>query len=496
MQFAPTSRPSASVGMSAVAAAHTEDGDAAIGPQAARSKRLERTTVAGSSNVPFFTPSSLRGDRPNVSSQSSVVQPHPYGDRGGVADAASLNSRTQALERLLCAPGSNCHLQIAQLQDEKEFLTKYVERILNQLRVVLQKHGELEKLKALTDPQVLAEQYERMAAENAEDGDLGGESGLAKNTDRLAPWITSQEYTNPLLQAYDLKIYELERSVDENKKAMDRIVARAGSLAKENTSLRQEMEAESEKTMLRAQHEPKELPFGNDDFSMVHENGEYLGEINERIDVLMSENNMLMEQVSLQDDELSAMRKELQDRDQQLQIMGQNFNQATLALQELRDSCESIRDEKARCESQLQQYAARIAHLESHKEGLVQQTEVLQAERRNLESQMAEYESLLNTVKKNTERKDETFSNRYQNVCARLRELNSVIEHKERAIDELEERNRTLQADLDSARQDCEGMLNVLNSMEKQLTQYCNREDSVTEVHKSDCSIRSYVDNY
>lgn len=198
---------------------------------------------------------------------------------------------------------------------------------------------------------------------------------------------------------------------------------------------------------------------------------------------------MLMEQVSLQDDELSAMRKELQDRDQQLQIMGQNFNQATLALQELRDSCESIRDEKARCESQLQQYAARIAHLESHKEGLVQQIEVLQAERRNLESQMVEYESLLNTVKKNTERKDETFSNRYQNVCARLRELNSVIEHKERAIDELEERNRTLQVDLESARQDCEGMLNVLNSMEKQLTQYCNREDSVAEVHKRDCFI-------
>lgn len=48
------------------------------------------------------------------------------------------------------------------------------------------------------------------------------------------------------------------------------------------------MEAESDKMMLRAQHEPKELRFGNDDFSIVHENGEYLGEINERIDVLMS----------------------------------------------------------------------------------------------------------------------------------------------------------------------------------------------------------------
>lgn len=191
---------------------------------------------------------------------------------------------------------------------------------------------------------------------------------------------------------------------------------------------------------------------------------------------------MLMEQVSLQDDELCAMRKELTDRDQQLQVMGQNFNQATLALQELRDSCESIRDEKARCEQQLQQYAATMAHLESHKEALTQQSELLQSERKNLESQMIEYESLLNTVKKNTERKDETFSNRYQSVCARLRELNNVVEHKERAIDELEDKNRALQIDLESARQDCEGMLSVLNNMEKQLTLYCNREDSVAEV--------------
>lgn len=47
------------------------------------------------------------------------------------------------------------------------------------------------------------------------------------------------------------------------------------------------MEAESEKAMLRAQHEPKELPL--DGFTTaLHDSGEYLGEINERIDVLMS----------------------------------------------------------------------------------------------------------------------------------------------------------------------------------------------------------------
>uniref|UniRef100_K3WGD2 Uncharacterized protein n=1 Tax=Globisporangium ultimum (strain ATCC 200006 / CBS 805.95 / DAOM BR144) TaxID=431595 RepID=K3WGD2_GLOUD len=469
--------------------------DPSAGPQAARSKRLERQTIPpNDGGIPFF---SVHAGRSRDAASATML---PYLHPATTTTSSSNNNdnnaagsgktaapvSTTVFEGFQCAPTSSCHFQLVQLQDEKEFLTKYVERILNQLRVVLQKHGELEKLKALTDPQGLAEQYERMAAETNPDnfeGEEGGESKLPYGKlDRLAPWLTSKEYTNPLLQAYDLKIYELERNVEENKKAMDRIVARAESLARENTSLRQEIEASAEKVMLRMQHEPKDVQLANDDFIMMQENGEYLNEINERIDVLMSENNMLMEQVSLQDDEMCAMRKELTDRDEQLQVMAQNFNQATLALQELRDSCESIRDEKVRCEQQLQQYAATMAQLENRKEVLTQQSEMLHSEHKHLESQMEEYESLLNTVKKNAERKDEIFSNRYQNVCARLRELNSIVEHKERAIDELEEKNRTLQVDLESARQDCEGMLNVLNSMEKQLTQYCNREESVTEV--------------
>lgn len=48
------------------------------------------------------------------------------------------------------------------------------------------------------------------------------------------------------------------------------------------------MEAESEKLMLRAQHEPKDVSLTHDVFSSAHDSSEYLSEINERIDVLMS----------------------------------------------------------------------------------------------------------------------------------------------------------------------------------------------------------------
>ncbi|KAG7389606.1 hypothetical protein PHYPSEUDO_010003 [Phytophthora pseudosyringae] len=362
---------------------------------------------------------------------------------------------------------SGCCVESARLADERDFLRGYAERLLVQLRGLLQRYGEMERLQTLAD---------------ATQGD-------EEPHERLAPWLTASEYTNPLLQAYDLKIQELETALVDNKKTVDRVAARAEGLAKENTALIQELEVAGEKMVLRMQGGPREMHAMNDDLMNMQENGEYLQEINERIDVLMAENNMLMEQVSLQDDEIGAMKHELTDRDQQLQVMGQNFNEATLALQELRDACAQVREEKTHCERQLQRYAASIAQLESSKESLMEQTEAVSKERGGLEHRLGEYEEMLEKMKRGGERKDEAFSERYQNVCVRLRELTSALEKKDKAVDELQEHNNGLLSELDAVRQDCEGMLNVLNSMEKQLTQYCTRENAVAEL-ESECKAK------
>lgn len=158
--------------------------DPPAGPQAARSKRLERQSAPR-----YFEPPPPPAVPATVTSNfSSVNTGVSAGATGANADATAA-----ALGRLQCAPTAACHLQLAQLRDEKAFLAKYVERLLDQLRALLLKHGELEKLKAMTDP--LAE----------------SESPPGEGGHHLAPWLLSQEYTNPLLQAYDAKIYELVR---------------------------------------------------------------------------------------------------------------------------------------------------------------------------------------------------------------------------------------------------------------------------------------------
>ncbi|GLD93868.1 hypothetical protein PINS_up002473 [Pythium insidiosum] len=79
----------------------------------------------------------------------------------------------------------------------------------------------------------------------------------------------------------------MEKLIDDNKKAMERIASRAENLAKENTALRQELESTTEKIVLRLEREPKETHVLNDE--LLHQDeGVYLTDINERIDVLMS----------------------------------------------------------------------------------------------------------------------------------------------------------------------------------------------------------------
>ncbi|GMF12725.1 unnamed protein product [Phytophthora lilii] len=85
----------------------------------------------------------------------------------------------------VCVAG--CCVESARLTEERDFLRGYAERLLVQLRGLLQRYGELERLKTLAD-----------AAQNEDEP-----------SERLAPWLTASEYTNPLLQAYDLKIQEL-----------------------------------------------------------------------------------------------------------------------------------------------------------------------------------------------------------------------------------------------------------------------------------------------
>lgn len=153
------------------------------GPQAERSKRLQTQTIR------TFPPSQMvANSNPPVLLSQQPIQEKQQQTLG-------------SFPTISCPITASCHLQLSQLTEQKDFLTKYVERLLNQLRHLLQKHGELDRFAALTDPLV-----DHTAAAKVTD-----ESGNLSLDRNVAPWMTAQEYVNPLFQTYDLKIHDLVR---------------------------------------------------------------------------------------------------------------------------------------------------------------------------------------------------------------------------------------------------------------------------------------------
>ncbi|CAK5211284.1 unnamed protein product [Aphanomyces euteiches] len=310
--------------------------------------------------------------------------------------------------------------------EEIQFLKNYIERILNQLRRVLVKHDELEQLQSLCDPMIAH-------VNPAEDDE----------THSLVspPWFTSKEYMSPLFAAYESRIKELS----ESKSTTDFYASSKGA-------------------------DPL---------------GDQLAELNERLDILMSENSLLVEQVSLQESELEECQKDIQERDNQLLTMSQNFNQASVAIQELRETCEHLKNDKKRCEVQIQQFAGTIAQLEAQKENIGLAIENHKANEAKYKKQIEEYEITLATIKRGAEQKQTLVTKRYQGVCERLRELTSALDSKDRQVDEWQERHRAASSELDLVKHDCEGMVKVMQSMEKQLNEYAAREEAVAELERS-----------
>ncbi|OQS03541.1 hypothetical protein THRCLA_04140 [Thraustotheca clavata] len=352
--------------------------------------------------------------------------------------------------------------KLASQTEEIVFLKKYVERILNQLRRVLVKHNELEQLQQLCDP---------IALQSTE------------QVDSSPPWFTSKEYMSPLFAAYESRIKELELNCDKYKKDLEVFLTQAETMTKDNERLQHELSMAMDKLVLQS-----ETNKSTDFFTEAKPDGhlaDQLADLNERIDILMSENSLLVEQVSLQESELEDTRQDVQERDAQLLTMSQNFNQASLAIQELRDNIEHLKGDKQRAEAQVQQFAATIAQLEAQKETILQHVQTHKDEAVKYELQIQEYEHRLASIKQSNEQKQLVVTKRYQGVCERLRELTSALDTKDKQLDDLQENYRATQSELEMVKGDCEGMLKVMQTMEKQLQEFAAREDAVTDLERS-----------
>ena len=103
--------------------------------------------------------------------------------------------------------------RIKALTRDNDFLKGYVQRVMGELKHLLIKHGDLSSLDM----------------EITQDND---------NSIDLPPWFMNQDYMNPILSSYDVRIQELENIHTTSQDQLQHFQKQMTSISNENESLR------------------------------------------------------------------------------------------------------------------------------------------------------------------------------------------------------------------------------------------------------------------
>ena len=202
-------------------------------------------------------------------------------------------------------------------------------------------------------------------------------------------------------------------------------------------------------------------------------------EMSERIEILMSENALMVEQKTLLSNELEAHQDELTLRTKEVaelnQLLGSNMKDLKACKEHIAQA-EAERDEAS---EKALAFSAAAAKMEASVE--LMRGEVAQAQVRAaaLERDLKEARAAVKSLTGRLENDAQTAMRRMRAAEDRITELHSQLLQRTEELEACEEVVRKLRREYQSTRQDAEGMLQVMQGLERQVSAFAEREEDV-----------------
>jgi myosin protein heavy chain len=281
-------------------------------------------------------------------------------------------------------------------------------------------------------------------------------------------WTMTPNVINPLLEAYDVRILELEDTLKQQTQKLANFKDRMESVMSENEELRARQLED-----LRHQGGDNRLaPSGP-------LNNELLHELNERITILMEENAVLVEQKIVLGTELDKQQSLLSKQTTDMAALSQRLTELAQdqgILQQKLMQAEQDRDEAAR---HALSCSDALGKAEQEIDELNEQITVLTQRHKEVDLAYADLKKQLKNLSVKVDTDGDQHFHRVQQAEERVRELQLALMARTQDLDNTNEALRKLRLECQSTRQDAEGMLQVMGGMERQLNEYAAKEETM-----------------
>eukprot|EP00904_Undaria_pinnatifida_P010558 jgi/Undpi1/6632/HiC_scaffold_20.g09111.m1 len=295
------------------------------------------------------------------------------------------------------------------------------------------------------------------AAESAAEVGGGGRNADGhQDTDDLPPWVTSSEVMSPLLAAYDARIEDLEGQVAGQGEGMQELAGRTHQLVEENEQLRREHTRELDELVQQAGASGGLGGVGA---------REMVGELNERINILMAENTVMADQTSAMAKELETVHVEFEEREVQMAALTRALSEAGMGLRSLEEVVPRLEREKAHAEGELMKAVNAMSERESALSEVGEQLRASREEVRRSSAKLSELEADRAALERQAENDADVTAERIRVAGHRITELQGLLAARGQEADSNGDKARKMQRELDATRRDAEGMLQVEDAL-------------------------------
>lgn len=286
-----------------------------------------------------------------------------------------------------------------------------------------------------------------------------------------------------MFDAYDIRIAELEDIIAKQSAQADAIRESVQSLVTENNQLRQ-----SQLDNLRLLGSSSSII--NNDVPLVGGNikltlqSELVADLNQRIEMLISENTLLNEQKVVITNELDNYQSELSKKSNELSSAVQQIISLTKEKELLNNRKNQLEFERDEAANQAVAYSDALGKADGELDISKLRVQQLEKSVHDMEIMVNDTIRELKLVKDKADADCLSFVRRAKQAEDRVRELHILLLTKTKELDSSQEVARKLKRQYQSTCQDAEGMLQVMSGFERQIAEYATRDEAVKRILK------------
>ena len=292
----------------------------------------------------------------------------------------------------------------------------------------------------------------------------------------VPPWAANAVFLSPLLLAYDNRIHELESNLDRARQNSEELMESIKRITAENTALREEMERRWREML---EKEKKGLDGG---YMSLGFHAEEKNELQERLDLLSTENTLLLEQLEAlkkRNEYLEALAK---DRDDTAEKYVYQYKQLNSEFKNLQIIEEDIRTQKEIAEDKLKRTGERLGAVEREKEQMITDINKLQNELRITQQQAQYFKKSYEEMESKKTEEIEMLVQDAHNISVREKEITGRSLVQERELEEVKEQAFHYKREFESLRSECDTMLKIMEDYEQKIANYQQKEESVQNI--------------